>query len=817
MVETTESPHERASTSLEIPHWTVLPERREAEVPEAHHDHHDPTTDLPGGWSPGELSINELHVNPQGISDPAGEWFEVRNTSERSLPLHGLAVLTAPGDGRGWVALDDPEALLAPGELAVIGREADTWDNGGVALDGLVDGISLSNEGGTLTLSWLDVDVTSVSWDGPVDEGAALSLDPQLDAWCASPEAWADGPDRGSPGSENPLCPGLDHDGDGVSPDGGDCDDADPARHPAASEVWYDGVDQDCDGWSDHDADFDGVDAGAAVGADCDDTDASVGPGMVERCNGVDDDCDGTVDGETAVDVQTWYRDEDGDGHGDPDTERIACEGLVVESTVAGDCDDEDATVSPAASEVCGDGVDNNCDGAATGCGLAGEVSVADASLAWYGSDSYNDLGHDFGAGDIDGDGASELVVGDPSRSGGGEAWLFWGPLTGAADVQAEGQGLALGTDHDSLGASVWVGDLDGDGLDDVALGDTAHDGLAENGGAVVVSWGSDLAADSPPLRRTTWLGPDPSGLLGTSLAGGEDLDGDGVADLALGAPWADGYYADDGAVFVVSAARGPDQAAEDGLAFHGAGSGDEAGTAIVLADLTGDGLADLVVSAPEADDGGSRSGAVAVFAGPLSEGGDFDSADHLLVGESSSDYVGETLALAGDGDGDGVVELLVGAPDADFGGSNSGTVYRVQLDGTASQSLSSSQAILHGESSSDDLGEGVVGGRDLDGDGVPELVLAAPDAPCTGGCVYVVRGDETGEWDVDQVATGTISAASSGDDLGWGLALPGDLDGDGVDDLLLGAPEEDSGASSAGAIYGLYGGGALIAASTRK
>ncbi|MFN7147557.1 MAG: MopE-related protein, partial [Myxococcota bacterium] len=189
-----------------------------------------------------------------------------------------------------------------------------------------------------------------------------------------------DPPDTGTP----PIPPWLvDDDDDAYSADV-DCDDTDPDVHPGASEV-CDLRDQDCDGrvdedavdaarwYSDDDGDGVGDDYGftrscdpvpdtLTTGGDCDDGDADVHPGALERCNGVDDDCDDATDEGDLPDEPTWHRDADGDGYGDPGDAVIVCdapEGYVADAT---DCDDTDATISPAGTETCDD-LDEDCDG----------------------------------------------------------------------------------------------------------------------------------------------------------------------------------------------------------------------------------------------------------------------------------------------------------------------------------------------------------------------------------------------------------------------------------------------------------------------
>lgn len=175
------------------------------------------------------------------------------------------------------------------------------------------------------------------------------------------------------------LCTRCDADGDGwlsTACGGEDCDDNDPAIFPGAEEVWYDGVDQNCDGWSDFDQDRDGFDssdheqADGSVGTDCDDLDPAINPDADEIWyDDVDQDCDGLSD---------YDRDMDGfdsAGHG------------------GGDCDDNDPDTYPGAPDEAGDGVDRNCDGCDGVCddgdegdvvsGGCGCTTAAHPTAAW--------------------------------------------------------------------------------------------------------------------------------------------------------------------------------------------------------------------------------------------------------------------------------------------------------------------------------------------------------------------------------------------------------------------------------------------------
>jgi len=172
----------------------------------------------------------------------------------------------------------------------------------------------------------------------------------------------------------------ADGDGDGYSIDDGDCDDTDATISPGAEEVWYDGIDQDCNRRSDYDADADGHEV-IDRGEDCDDTDAAVHPDAEEVCDGIDNNCDGIVD-DNATDIGTWYTDADADGYGEPGTATVTCtqpSGTVSDNT---DCDDSDSAVHPGADTITCDGVDNDCDPKTAEAGSVDLDGTAMSSIA---------------------------------------------------------------------------------------------------------------------------------------------------------------------------------------------------------------------------------------------------------------------------------------------------------------------------------------------------------------------------------------------------------------------------------------------------
>ena len=261
--------------------------------------------------------------------------------------------------------------------------------------------------------------------------------------------------------------PDDDLDGDGYGIDE-DCDDGDETVNPGATEA-CNGVDDDCNGeiddavgdlwYSDADGDgygdastesqsCDGDEGTVADATDCDDTDSSAYPGGTEECDEADDDCDGTVDEGVQT---TFYVDADGDGEGSEDLTTEACDTPTGYADDAFDCDDDDAAISPNATEIC-DGVDNDCDGDID------EDDAADAET-WY-ADSDSD-----GYGDADSTTAACSVpsghVADDTDCDDSDGDVYPGADETCDDADEDCDGAV---DEGAIDAETWNIDYDGDG-----------------------------------------------------------------------------------------------------------------------------------------------------------------------------------------------------------------------------------------------------------------------------------------------------------------------------------------------------------------
>jgi hypothetical protein len=212
-----------------------------------------------GGWSENDLIITEVMNNPLSVNDGYGEWFEVYNYSGHPLYLNGMVITNSLGTE--YHVVDTGHVInLATGNYFIFANNGNPDENGNIEPDYVYSDISLSNESDDLILEMDGLTIAHLSWDDgatmPDPNGASMNLDAwAVDplwandpvSWCTSSEQWTTISDRGSPGTDNELCPNADHDHDGYSVDDGDCDDANPAVYPGAPST-DNTIDYDCDG-----------------------------------------------------------------------------------------------------------------------------------------------------------------------------------------------------------------------------------------------------------------------------------------------------------------------------------------------------------------------------------------------------------------------------------------------------------------------------------------------------------------------------------------------------------------------------------------
>ncbi len=385
---------------------------------------------------------------------------------------------------------------------------------------------------------------------------------------------------------------------------------------------------------------------------------------------------------------------------------------------------------------------------------------------------------------------------------------------------------------RDQFGAAVAaIGDLDGDGLDEIAVGAVGDDDGGSGTGAVwIVSLHSDGSVKGQKKISAASGGfsgaLSAADLFGRSVTALGDLDNDGIPDIAVGASQDDDGGRNNGAVWVMflnsdGSVKRHTKISETSGGFKGLlDSSDNFGASVAgLGDINGDGTPDLAVGSPFDDDGGNDRGAAYVLfltpSGTVSGyrkiadgGGSLDGHLH------NNDRFGEALASAGDINGDGIGDLVVGAPRSDEVGSNSGAVWVLQLtaDGSVAvqTSINGSGGNLPGVLSSNDrFGYAVAKIGDLDGDGRSEIAVAANGDAGGGferGAYYVLglKDDGSVQWSqkVSHQTGGFPGLLDDKDNFGSALAGYPDLDGDGSPEILVGALNDDDGESDRGALY---------------
>ena len=385
--------------------------------------------------------------------------------------------------------------------------------------------------------------------------------------------------------------------------------------------------------------------------------------------------------------------------------------------------------------------------------------------------------------GDIDGDGVPDFAVGAPQTLGPGGGYLDGQVLVYSGASKALLYELNPLRHRGFFGAKVApAGDLDRDGVPDLIVGApaTSSDELYGVGSALAYSGATgELLLEFSGSEGGTYLG--------SAVAGVGDIDNDGVPEIIIGTPYGTGRGPYGGGVVTVQSGANGALLYE----FDGNSSGDYLGRAVDgMGDLNGDGVPDLLLGAANASPAGlDQAGLVQLRSGATGQ---------ILVqleGAEAGSFFGQVVANVHDINGDGVDDFAVAAPSASPGGMQyAGSVF-VYSGATA-------QLLYRWDGSSwfDAFGSAIGGGGDVDGDGVPDIVVGAPGASPGGvrgaGSAFIFSG-ATGElllrWDGEE-----LDAA-----LGASVAIVGDLDGDGRAEVIVGAPYASPGGQrGAGSVF---------------
>ncbi|MGK7901280.1 MAG: beta strand repeat-containing protein [Hormoscilla sp.] len=454
-------------------------------------------------------------------------------------------------------------------------------------------------------------------------------------------------------------------------------------------------------------------------------------------------------------------------------------------------------------------------------------------------------------AGDINGDGIDDLIIGAPAASTNGsfsgKTYVVFGSNSRlAASINLSelngSNGFILNgiSTYNFSGSSVsGAGDINGDGIDDLIIGAPLAGSNDIFSGSSYVVFGSDegfsASINLDELNGSNGFaidGANAYNFSGSAVSGAGDINGDGLDDVIIGVPITANYM---GTSYVVFGSDVQEAASinlselngSNGFALNGISAEDDTGTSVSNAgDINGDGIDDLIIGAPGADVGGSSTGSSYVVFG--SDGG-FASSINLdelngsngfaLHGGVSGEGAGLSVSDAGDINGDGIDDLIIGAPGADLNGDLSGSSYVVfGSDGGFSASINldelngSNGFAIAGISPGDRVGASVSGAGDINGDGISDLIIGAPGTHVCGtssGLNYVLFGNDGGfasSINLDELNGSNgfaIDSLSTGNNIGISVSGAGDINGDGIDDLIIDGLETNNNPAQSYVIFG--------------
>jgi hypothetical protein len=406
-------------------------------------------------------------------------------------------------------------------------------------------------------------------------------------------------------------------------------------------------------------------------------------------------------------------------------------------------------------------------------------------------------------AGDVNGDGYAEIIVGAWGIDANGieesgRAYLYLGsasgPSAGAAWIVS---GAAIG---EYVGSSVGTaGDVNGDGFADVIVGAPGYANGEHAEGRVSVYLGAASGLATTPAWSAE--GNVYTARLGAAVSTAGDVNGDGFADVIVAAPSQTGFYLNAGRVSIylgsaLGLAATPvwtvDGDQNMGVPF---GFGSQLGPA---GDVNGDGYADVIVASSRYDTPAADAGKAFVYLG--SPGGPATAPGWTTSGGQLSAYFGFSVGTAGDVNGDGFADVIVGAFQYDNGETDEGSAY-VYL-GSAVGLVTTPAWTAEGNQASALFGYSVGSAGDVNGDGFSDIIVGAhlhDNGETDEGRAYVYLGSAAG---VAATPAWTGEGNQAGARFGYQVATAGDIDGDGYDEIIVGAPRYDAGQTDEGRVY---------------
>ncbi len=423
-------------------------------------------------------------------------------------------------------------------------------------------------------------------------------------------------------------------------------------------------------------------------------------------------------------------------------------------------------------------------------------------SNAWFGASVSS-------AGDVNGDGYSDVVVGCPfwtqfTSSTEGKAFVYHGSASGLSG--SANWSYNAGEPYNQQYASdvATAGDVNGDGYSDILVGQERYNSnifAGYNEGRVFAFYGSSTGLSATP--NWTKVGPQQS-LFGTSISTAGDVNGDGYSDALIGAPQANGGQEGEGRIYVYNGSSTGLSASPNWIGESNQLYADLGHSVSTAGDVNGDGYGDIVAGAFIYDNGQNDEGAVFGWFGSstgLGANGSVANADWTVESNEDTAYFGERVALAGDVNGDGYSDVLVS--------SNLRTSNGTERDGkislyTGSASGLATQSGWSTESNQDNAfyGHSVASAGDVNADGYSDVIVGAylyDNGQTDEGRVYIYHGSSTG---LNPTANTVSESNSANAQFGYSVSTAGDVNGDGFSDVLVGGPNW----TGSGRVYVFHG-----------
>ncbi len=404
-------------------------------------------------------------------------------------------------------------------------------------------------------------------------------------------------------------------------------------------------------------------------------------------------------------------------------------------------------------------------------------------------------------AGDVNGDGYADVIVGaflyDHGETDEGQAFVYLGSpagLAATASWTAEGnQAFA------NLGSSVaTAGDVNGDGYADVIVGAIHYDNGEEDEGGAFVYLGSPagLAASASFTAESDQTSAE----LGYSVATAGDVNGDGYADVIVGAWGYDNGETDEGRALVYHGSPAGLATAASWTAESDQEGGQLGYSLAPAGDVNGDGYADVIVAAAFFDTGVADEGRAFVYHG--SAAGLLTTASWTMDGDQESGWFGYSVARAGDVNGDGFSDVIIGAVFHDNGETNEGRAF--VYHGSAAGLETKASWTAEGDRAFGEFGYSVATAGDVNGDGYADVIVGG------GGRVFVYHGSPAG---LATAGSWKAEGFRADEQFGYSVATAGDVNGDGYADVIVGAPFADNGSWDEGRAFVYLGSAAGLTA----